>query len=86
MKELTTGEMNKCELIFDFYDKICINKLLDSEKEDFITSACDLSHSINEGLSKILDVCYEFAYRFYKIGDLCNFAKSSILLSRAASL
>jgi hypothetical protein len=86
MVGLNKIEINKCNLIFEFYNKVSTNPLSIEEKDSFIDNVCNLSKEINEDLSKILNVCYEFAFRFHKISDICNLTKSSILLSRIAEL
>jgi len=84
MVGLNEIEISKCNLIFDFYNKVCSNPLSKEEKDNFINGVYDLSKEINEDLSIILDVCYEFARCYYKISDICNLTKLSRFLIKIA--
>lgn len=86
MIRLNEIEVYKCNLIFDYYNKICPHPLSSEEKYNFINSVYNLSKELNKELFEVLDICYEFAFCFYKISDICNLTKSSIVLSRLAEL
>lgn len=86
MYKLDKNENDKILKIIDFYNKVCENPISEEEINKFIEDVVNLSISINKDLSEVLDVCYEFAYRFFKISDICGLARASILMNRIASI
>jgi len=86
MVRLNEIETNKCNLIFDYYNKILANPLSIEEKNNFVDTVCNISKEVNEDLSEILDICYEFARCNYEISDICDLAELSRVILKIAEL